>query len=59
MSKTYFVGLSLISSSCYNYNKNIRWGGGMADTRALRALIRKGVGVRLPPSALSGVSSVG
>ncbi len=27
-------------------------GGGMADTRALRALVRKGVRVRLSPAAL-------
>ena len=49
--KISFFDLSLPLSSCYNYNANICWGGGMADTRALRALIRKGVGVRLPPSA--------
>ena len=35
----------------YYSSKQYCWGGGMADTRALRALIRKGVRVRLPPSA--------
>ena len=31
---------------------NARRDGGMADTRALRALVRKGVWVRLPLAAL-------
>jgi hypothetical protein len=42
--KNHSRSLKIIKLTC--------WGGGMADTRALRALIRKGVRVRLPPSAL-------